>query len=48
MMQAIFILSVAMINKKKYLLGALMFSILLNFKHIYLYCAPAYGIYLIK
>jgi alpha-1,3-glucosyltransferase len=48
MMQAILILSIAMINRKRFLVGALLFSILLNFKHIYLYCAPAYAAYLIK
>ncbi|XP_064414043.1 probable dolichyl pyrophosphate Glc1Man9GlcNAc2 alpha-1,3-glucosyltransferase isoform X2 [Latimeria chalumnae] len=28
--------------------GALLFAVLLNFKHIYLYVAPAYGIYLLR
>lgn len=28
--------------------GALLFAVLLHFKHIYLYVAPAYGIYLLR
>jgi alpha-1,3-glucosyltransferase len=48
MMQAILILSVGLMNRKKYLKAAFTFAILLNFKHIYMYCAPAYFIYLIK
>lgn len=28
--------------------GAFLFAVLLHFKHIYLYVAPAYGIYLLR
>lgn len=33
-------------KKDQYLMGAIVFSTLLNFKHIFLYIAPAYIIYL--
>ncbi|XP_062370038.1 probable dolichyl pyrophosphate Glc1Man9GlcNAc2 alpha-1,3-glucosyltransferase isoform X2 [Cinclus cinclus] len=33
---------------KRYLEGALLFAVLLHFKHIYIYVAPAYGIYLLR
>ena len=33
--------------RKRYLLSAFCFSILLNFKHIYLYCSPAFFMYLL-
>lgn len=34
--------------QKRYLEGALLFAVLLHFKHIYIYVAPAYGIYLLR
>ncbi|XP_074529008.1 dolichyl pyrophosphate Glc1Man9GlcNAc2 alpha-1,3-glucosyltransferase [Halichoeres trimaculatus] len=42
------LLSVAKHLQSQHLQGALLFSILLNLKHIYLYVAPAYGIYLLR
>lgn len=48
MMQALLVWAVGLIKNKDYLKGAFVFSVLLNFKHIYLYCAPAFFIYLLK
>ncbi|XP_033833852.1 probable dolichyl pyrophosphate Glc1Man9GlcNAc2 alpha-1,3-glucosyltransferase [Periophthalmus magnuspinnatus] len=42
------LLSVAKHLQSKHLQGALLFSILLNLKHIYLYVAPAYGVFLLR
>ncbi|XP_028656147.1 probable dolichyl pyrophosphate Glc1Man9GlcNAc2 alpha-1,3-glucosyltransferase [Erpetoichthys calabaricus] len=42
------LLSVARVFQGRNMEGALLFSILLNLKHIYLYVAPAYGIYLLR
>ncbi|XP_072706944.1 dolichyl pyrophosphate Glc1Man9GlcNAc2 alpha-1,3-glucosyltransferase isoform X2 [Ciconia boyciana] len=42
------LLSVARLCQKRYLEGALLFAVLLHFKHIYMYVAPAYGIYLLR
>ncbi|XP_068601137.1 dolichyl pyrophosphate Glc1Man9GlcNAc2 alpha-1,3-glucosyltransferase [Brachionichthys hirsutus] len=42
------LLSVAKHLQSKHLQGALLFAILLNLKHIYLYVAPAYGVYLLR
>ncbi|AWO99595.1 putative dolichyl pyrophosphate Glc1Man9GlcNAc2 3-glucosyltransferase [Scophthalmus maximus] len=42
------LLSVAKHLQSRHLQGALLFSILLNLKHIYLYVAPAYGVYLLR
>lgn len=47
LLQALFVLSIYFMEEKKYLLGAFTYSLLLNFKHIYLYCALAYFIYLL-
>lgn len=47
-MQALLIASVGFMNKQKYLTAAFSFSLLLNFKHIYLYCAPAFFVYILK
>ncbi len=41
-------MSVVCVGQSQHLQGALLFSILLNLKHIYLYVAPAYGIYLLR
>ncbi|XP_041835367.1 probable dolichyl pyrophosphate Glc1Man9GlcNAc2 alpha-1,3-glucosyltransferase isoform X2 [Melanotaenia boesemani] len=42
------LLSVAKHLQSHHLQGALLFSILFNLKHIYLYVAPAYGVYLLR
>jgi alpha-1,3-glucosyltransferase len=42
----IFIFSLCFVQEGKYLLCAVTFAILLNFKHIYLYAAPAYFLFL--
>ncbi|XP_041808732.1 probable dolichyl pyrophosphate Glc1Man9GlcNAc2 alpha-1,3-glucosyltransferase [Chelmon rostratus] len=42
------LLSLAKHLQSRHLQGALLFAILLNLKHIYLYVAPAYGIYLLR
>ncbi|XP_036444025.1 probable dolichyl pyrophosphate Glc1Man9GlcNAc2 alpha-1,3-glucosyltransferase [Colossoma macropomum] len=44
----VLLLSVARHFQGRHLEGALLFSILLNLKHIYLYIAPAYGIFLLR
>ncbi|XP_061659668.1 probable dolichyl pyrophosphate Glc1Man9GlcNAc2 alpha-1,3-glucosyltransferase isoform X1 [Syngnathoides biaculeatus] len=43
-----FLLSVAKHLQSQHLQGALLFAVLLNLKHIYLYVAPAYGIFLLR
>lgn len=47
-MQSLLVLSVGLIKEKKYLMGAFTYAILLNFKHMYLYSAPAFFVYLLK
>uniref|UniRef100_A0A8D2JDM5 Alpha-1,3-glucosyltransferase n=1 Tax=Varanus komodoensis TaxID=61221 RepID=A0A8D2JDM5_VARKO len=42
------LLSIARLFQKRYLEGALLFAALLHFKHIYLYVAPAYGMFLLR
>uniref|UniRef100_A0A669D7B4 Alpha-1,3-glucosyltransferase n=1 Tax=Oreochromis niloticus TaxID=8128 RepID=A0A669D7B4_ORENI len=42
------LLSVAKHLQSQHLQGALLFAFLLNLKHIYLYVAPAYGVYLLR
>lgn len=42
------LLSVARLFQKRHLESALLFTILLHFKHIYIYVAPAYGVYLLR
>lgn len=46
-LSGILILSIACILRGNYESGSFWFALLLNFKHIYLYCAPAYGMYLL-
>ncbi|XP_051903500.1 probable dolichyl pyrophosphate Glc1Man9GlcNAc2 alpha-1,3-glucosyltransferase [Hippocampus zosterae] len=42
------LLSISKHLQSQHLQGALLFAILLNLKHIYLYVAPAYGIFLLR
>ncbi|CAF1199854.1 unnamed protein product [Rotaria sordida] len=43
---AILLLSISCMYQNQYLMGAIWFSTLLNLKHIFLYIAPAYVVYL--
>jgi alpha-1,3-glucosyltransferase len=45
---AILIISIGFAKHQRYLLSALLFSILLNLKHIFLYIAPAYFVFLLS
>lgn len=47
-MQTIFLLSIHYARKKKYLASAFTYACLINFKHIYIYPALAYVIFLLK
>ncbi|RWS13951.1 putative dolichyl pyrophosphate Glc1Man9GlcNAc2 alpha-1:3-glucosyltransferase-like protein [Dinothrombium tinctorium] len=47
-LNGIFLLSLAKMVQKSELWSAFWFAVLLNFKHIYLYVAPAYFVYLLK
>ncbi|KAG8722492.1 glycosyl transferase [Ceratobasidium sp. 394] len=40
--------SIAMMREGRMVLGGMLFAILLNFKHIYMYIAPAYFVYLLR
>uniref|UniRef100_A0A673KGQ6 Alpha-1,3-glucosyltransferase n=1 Tax=Sinocyclocheilus rhinocerous TaxID=307959 RepID=A0A673KGQ6_9TELE len=44
----VLLLSIARHFQNRHFEGALLFSVLFNLKHIYLYIAPAYGIYLLR
>ncbi|KAG7483912.1 hypothetical protein MATL_G00043340 [Megalops atlanticus] len=44
----VLLLSIARHFQHRHLEGALLFALLLNLKHIYLYIAPAYGIFLLR
>lgn len=46
-LSGILLLSMACIIEGNYVMGSFWFAILLNMKHIYLYCAPAFGMYLL-
>lgn len=49
MLQTIFLLSLYfLIIKKQYLKAAFTYSVLINFKHIYIYCALAYFVIILK
>ncbi|KAJ4919265.1 hypothetical protein JOQ06_007891 [Pogonophryne albipinna] len=44
----VLLLSLAKHMQSLHLQGALLFAVLLNLKHIFLYVAPAYGVYLLR
>lgn len=44
----ILLISIGKVLKREYIWGAFWFAVLLNMKHIFLYMAPAFGIYLLK
>lgn len=44
----VLLLSISRHLQARHLEGALLFAVLLNLKHIYLYIAPAYGIFLLR
>ena len=48
LLSGFFLLSMARMVQHRHLESAFWFAILLNFKHIYLYAAPAYFIYLLR
>ncbi|KAK6733080.1 hypothetical protein RB195_017068 [Necator americanus] len=48
MLTALLILSIHFADTKNYLLSALFYCTLLNFKHIYLYYAPAYVVFFLR
>jgi alpha-1,3-glucosyltransferase len=48
LMQSILILCVGFMEEKKYLKASFFYATLLNFKHIYLYCSPAFFFVIIK
>ncbi|XP_075808763.1 dolichyl pyrophosphate Glc1Man9GlcNAc2 alpha-1,3-glucosyltransferase isoform X4 [Microtus pennsylvanicus] len=47
-LSGLMLLSIARIFQKRHMEAAFLFAVLLHFKHIYLYVAPAYGIYLLR
>jgi alpha-1,3-glucosyltransferase len=48
LLQTLFILSVYCVQQGRFLPGALFYATLINFKHIYIYAAPAFFIYLLR
>lgn len=44
----ILLLSISFLIRRKFLWSAFTFAVLLNFKHIFLYLAPAFGVYLLR
>lgn len=47
LLNGVLLLSLANIISGQYISGSFWFAVLLNLKHIYLYCAPAYGMYIL-
>ena len=47
LMQGLLVLATFMVSNGSLYKGAIFYSVLLNFKHIYLYFAPAFGVYLV-
>ncbi|XP_005379878.1 PREDICTED: probable dolichyl pyrophosphate Glc1Man9GlcNAc2 alpha-1,3-glucosyltransferase isoform X2 [Chinchilla lanigera] len=47
-LSGLLLLSIARLFQKRHKEGAFLFAVLLHFKHIYIYVAPAYGIYLLR
>lgn len=47
LLSGMLILTIVAMTERRYIAAAFWFAILLNFKHIYLYCAPAVGMYLL-
>ncbi|XP_066894525.1 dolichyl pyrophosphate Glc1Man9GlcNAc2 alpha-1,3-glucosyltransferase isoform X3 [Kogia breviceps] len=47
-LSGLMLLSIARLFQKRHMEGAFLFAVLLHFKHIYLYVAPAYGVYLLR
>ncbi|KJE89133.1 dolichyl glycosyltransferase, variant [Capsaspora owczarzaki ATCC 30864] len=47
-LNGVLLLSIAAIQKGHDLIGGLLFAVLLNLKHIYLYLAPAYFVFLLR
>ncbi|XP_065739302.1 dolichyl pyrophosphate Glc1Man9GlcNAc2 alpha-1,3-glucosyltransferase isoform X6 [Phocoena phocoena] len=47
-LSGLMLLSIARLFQKRHKEGAFLFAVLLHFKHIYLYVAPAYGVYLLR
>jgi alpha-1,3-glucosyltransferase len=48
MMYGILVMSIVYVLEDKWFKSAFCFAVLLNFKHIFLYSAPAYGLYYIR
>lgn len=48
MLFGILLLSIAFLLEEQNLKAAFTFALLLNFKHIFLYMAPAFGVYLLR
>lgn len=47
LLSGVLLLAIASLVQGKYISGSFWFATLLNMKHIYLYCAPAFGLYIL-